>query len=60
MCTKEVLLDPRGMSWGSEVCVYRSLEQLGRELPEKLLGAGHGCSSSTGDRAVAGLKGSPR
>jgi len=38
MGTKEVLLDTRGMSWGSEVCLYRSLEQLRGELPEKLKG----------------------
>lgn len=38
MGTKEVLLDTRAMSWGSEVYRYRSLAQLSQELPERLQG----------------------
>jgi hypothetical protein len=38
MGTKEVLLDTRAVSWGSEMYLYSSLDQLSRELPEKLQG----------------------
>lgn len=34
--TKEVLYTIRGLGWGSDTHVYRTLDQLARELPERL------------------------
>lgn len=38
--TKEVLHRTRGMSWGSDVQLYATLDDLGRRLPERLAAAG--------------------
>lgn len=34
--TKQVLFDTKGMTWGSDVRVYRTLEELKAQLPEQL------------------------
>ena len=36
MGTKEVLVDTASMSWGTETKLYRTTEELGDELPERL------------------------
>ena len=38
MGTKGVLLDTKGMSWGTDVVAYHSVEELRAQLPAKLIG----------------------
>jgi hypothetical protein len=40
MGTKEVLYETRAMSWGCETHLYRTMEEMRRELPARLAGPG--------------------
>ena len=48
MGTKQVLVDPKDLGWGSDVAVYSSIEQLSAELPARL---------KTGARVLKQLRG---
>jgi hypothetical protein len=45
--TKQVLVDTRGMGWGSDTRLYRSLDELRSGLPSRVGEAGRSCSNVT-------------
>lgn len=52
--TKEVLVNTRGLSWGCDVHLYRTAEELGREFPRRL--AAHGVRVLKADRGNGGRR----
>jgi hypothetical protein len=52
--TKEVLVHTRDLSWGCDVHLYRTAEELGREFPRRL--AAHGVRVLKADRGNGGRR----